>query len=77
MVGPYIDYEDRRAVEDLERVEGCYKLLVDAGSDLSSVMLYLEDIVLLSAFSLALDCAVLCGTLGGDSNFIPRPAKFW
>ena len=26
------------ADEDIERIDGCYKLLIDAGSDLSSVL---------------------------------------
>lgn len=36
--------------EDIERMEGCYKLLLDAGSDISSV----HEFDLSSAFSHAL-----------------------
>ena len=42
--------------EDLERVDGCYKLLLDAGSDISSVNKYDPDLdgAWESAFYLAL-----------------------
>ena len=45
--------DSETADEDRNRVEGCYKLLLDAGSDLSSVETYYDDRTV-SAFSSAL-----------------------